>query len=685
MNRPAQILLLEDSPSDRYMTQLALEESGLPHVLHTVEYGVDLLRFVRREAPYADAPRPDLILLDLNVPQLDGREVLRLIKGDPALATIPVAVLTTSVHPHDLRSAYAHHANCYLRKPTDFAAFVALVSDVVRFWCHTVVPAPPPDAVRPASSPAFNGTRRLLLIEDSPSDAALVRDALASVTAPYTVLHATRLTDALALLREQVFDVVVTDLSLPDTEGLETIRLLAAAGQAAPIIALTGSYAEVGEAALTAGADDFLPKSDLSAVRLERVLRHAIRRRHIQFEELQTQRVQTVGRLAASVAHDMNNLLAAIRLTTEVMEHEPGTPPALVQEILANVQRGTTLTRQLLTFGRRSDGQRSACEVNGAVTSACALIGRMLRRDVSLVVRLTEQPTPILADVHQIEQAIMNLALNANDAMPSGGTLEISTRHVSIVESAGALYDPPLSAGDYVEVSVCDSGTGIAHDILPRIFEPFFTTKREHEGTGLGLASVREIARLHLGSVQAANRPSGGACFSLLLPRQPLGQLASTGASLPAREPAVLRRVDREPPRVLLAEDDPAVSRAIQRVLQSHGYTVIAADSADAAWRAFEAAEAPYDALVTDIMMPGTLTVRDLVERVRAVYPSFPVVYCSGYPSHENEQALLLDETLNFVPKPFNSQALLRVLERQRELGAAALTGAASATAPSDP
>ena len=673
---PYHVLLVEDSPSDRLMTELALKESGVPHVLHSVEYGTDTLRFLRRERPFEDAPRPDLILLDLNLPGMDGRTLLRRVKADPELRSIPIVILTTSESPSDVQSAYATHANCYLRKPTDYHEFVAMTSLVMRFWCGTIVPpgAPVPLVGQPSTPTA---RRRLLLVEDSATDALLFRDALGDSTAePFDVVHVDRVTAALAELERQPYDAIVSDLSLPDAKGVESIRLLASAAADAPIIVLTGSYAEVGEAALSAGADDFMPKNDLNGRRLARILRHAIRRKQLQSEELQVQRVQTVGRLASSVAHDMNNLLAAIRLTAEVLPQTAPDTEALTIEILANVERGRALTRQLLAFGRRSESQRRRCEVNGVVRSAASLLSRLLRREVELDVDLTSAFTGVLADEHQLEQTVINLGLNANDAMESGGRLTLATRVVTLTDEAGMAYTPVLNAGRYVCLEVADTGTGIPLDVLPHIFEPFFTTKAEHEGTGLGLATVRDIAMMHGGAVAVANRDTGGALFTVLLPMSgtPLSvAVQPMSGSTPAVSAS--RPLPSQPQaRLLVAEDDAAVSGALNRVLAVHGFAVHTASSADAAWDAWRECSGSFDALVTDLLMPGTMLVSELVERVRAERPGFPVVYCSGFAGTSNEEALGLQEGINFVAKPFRTEALLAVLAHQ--IGKAAAVGA---------
>ena len=666
-----QILMVEDSPSDRLMTSMALAEAGVPHELHVIEYGIDTLRFLRREAPHEQAPRPDLILLDLNLPGMDGRDLLRRIKADPGLRSIPVVVLTTSAAPTDLRSAYDNHANCYLRKPTDYDQFVSLAREFMTFWGRTVLRPPPPDT-GPIEPATHKGTHSVLLVEDSPSDALLFQTLLAEFSdASIDVVHVDRITAALGSLERRAFDLIFSDLNLPDAKELEAVRLLVAVAPHTPLVVLTNSYADVGEAVLSAGADDFLPKDDLSAIRLNRVLRHTLRRRQLQQSELQAQRVQTVGRLAAGVAHDMNNLLAAIQLTVELLPTGTDDQSSLTKEIIGNIERGRALTRQLLSFGRNGSTDRSPAEVNGAVTSAASLLSRLLRRTVSLDLRLTNERTEVLADVSQLEQVVVNLGINANDAMPDGGTLTIATRVVELTDDDPS-HPSSLFPGQYVEIQVRDTGRGIPDELLPHIFEPFFTTKGVHEGTGLGLMTVQEIIRLHAGAIMVSNGVEGGACFTAYLPRyaEPVGQpsLMNKARRTPAMGMAAIvplppARASVGVVRVLVAEDDPSIARALDRILSRHGYVVQVAGSADDAWQIWSAQDGAFDVLVTDVIMPGAMTAADLIERTRRMTPTLPVVVCSGYASSAEIEVLEAMKNVTFVPKPFQSEQLVNALD----------------------
>ena len=660
------ILLVEDSPSDRLITKAALEEARLLNTLHTVGNGVEALAFLRREGAYADAPRPDLILLDLNLPRMDGREALIHIKSDPALRDIPVVVLTTSAAPDDVTAAYAAHANSYVTKPVDFRQFHEALSALEQYWFEVVTlpPQSAPRGIMAAPEPLRQnvaGPIAVLLIEDSPSDALLLQSTLSVLSDVFDIVHVTRLADAAPLLAARRFDVIVTDLSLPDAKGLEAVQALKRlAIRDEPIVVLTGSAdMRSGEEALRLGAEDYLEKNELGGSSLARAIRFAIHRREVRDDKHQRQRVEAVGRLAAGVAHDFNNLLAAMVANAQLllMGSEPAEQTAMLEDIIATADRGRALTQHLLTFSRRDRFDPRPIGLNGVVVPITRLLERLIGAQIAVQLELSPDSPTVLSDVHHLEQILLNLGINASDAMPSGGKLTIATARTTLDASAATAINDAMRPGTYVRISVRDTGAGIPDDVRARIFEPFFTTKTEGRGTGLGLSTVHEIVTQHGGAIRVAPRDGGGTVFDVFLP--------SHDVPVP---PQVRATVRTEPRRgsgtILLVEDDVAVCTVMQRVLSRHGYTVLVADCAEAAWLLWDAQRDAIDLVITDLIMPGSFTARHFAARLAVESPALPVIFCSGFSECFDDSSLSLREGENFVPKPASIEQLLDTVAR---------------------
>ena len=351
------------------------------------------------------------------------------------------------------------------------------------------------------------------------------------------------------------------------------------------------------------------------------------------------QRMEAVGRLAGGVAHDFNNLLQAMLGLTQLARihgEGPDTADERQQELEELLHRGAQLTQQLLLFSRREEPRTEQFDLNDGIRETAKLLQRLLRANVTQAFALAEEPLPVDADRGQIGQVVMNLAVNAADAMPDGGTLTVR------------------SGGDGPDVwfSVTDTGYGIPDDIRDHIFEPFFTTKGDQRGTGLGLAVVHGIVTQHGGEVEVESAVGRGATFRVMLPRRP----NEGGAPAPAAgDGAALPRGDGE--RVLLVEDNDAVRRAFERLLVRLGYQVTAAPSAEEA----EAlpAEPPYDLLLTDMVLPG-LSGAALATRLRPRWPACKVIFMSGYTEDEVVRRKAAQGEERFLQKPVDLATLAR-------------------------
>ncbi|MDB4906598.1 MAG: sensor protein [Gemmatimonadetes bacterium] len=376
-------------------------------------------------------------------------------------------------------------------------------------------------------------------------------------------------------------------------------------------------------------------------------------RARAQREMLQSQKMEALGRMAGGVAHDFNNMLTAITSYSEfVLEDLPEESPirADVIEIKQAAGRAAELTRQLLAFSRHRKAEQGPLQVNDVIAGVEQLISRVIGAEITVTTQLESGIPVIIADGAQLEQVVMNLALNARDAMPAGGTLRIDTlRRRLALPHAGVLGE--IAPGDYACIVVRDSGVGMDEVTRSRIFEPFFTTKPVGQATGLGLATVYGILRQHEGNIEVHSAPGAGSMFTAYLP-------VAEGAG-PEVAPRPMRPASGAGSEtILLVEDESSVRRLGRRVLEARGYTVLEAANAGEALVLCERHEA-IDLLLTDVIMP-MMNGRELAERVRALRPGIAVMFMSGYTA-----TLLQDidpERESFIAKPFSPDELGRAV-----------------------
>jgi PAS domain S-box-containing protein len=384
--------------------------------------------------------------------------------------------------------------------------------------------------------------------------------------------------------------------------------------------------------------------------------------RELQLEEQtrQSQKMEAVGRLAGGIAHDFNNLLTALKGYTHLSLQRMKPDDPLYHDLTQIgriTERATVLVRQLLTFSRQEATQPEALNLNTIIGDLLKLLGRVIGEDVELVTHLEPGLMQIQADPGQMEQVLMNLAINARDAMPGGGQLVIETAGVTLDErEARAEYE--IEPGDYVLLTVSDTGVGMSEAVLEHIFEPFFTTKEE--GTGLGLATVFGIVRQHGGHIRAYSDPGQGSTFRIYLPAQQ-PQSDAQPAEM-ARRPAEPASALRGGETLLLAEDETAVRELAQRALEGYGYTVLAAANADQAAEMFRQHTNTIALLISDVIMPG-ITGPALYRELAEEAPGLKVLFLSGYTGSTLQGRGIVPDA-PFLQKPFTlSELALKVRE----------------------
>ncbi len=377
----------------------------------------------------------------------------------------------------------------------------------------------------------------------------------------------------------------------------------------------------------------------------------------------QAQKMEAIGQLAAGVAHDFNNLLTVITGHVQLALGRPNLEAQLEEAlklVRSAAERAATLTRQLLAFSRKQIINPRPLDISQTLQHLSKMLQSVLGERVLLKIECRPELPLVLADPGSVEQVIVNLAVNARDAMPNGGQLTLSAERACIGPNH-VVSNPDAQSGEYVCVSVSDTGCGMDAATLSRLFEPFFTTKDVGQGTGLGLATAYGIVRQHNGWIEVASEPGKGSTFRVFFPR------CTQSASLPepvATPPVATQKAEASALTILLVEDEHAVRQLAERLLRRLGYTVLSAANAQEALRVWEKNAKAIDLVLTDMVMPGGLSGRELAARLTSDCPKLPVIFTSGYSVDFQPGGLKLEEGVNFLAKPYNPESLANILTR---------------------
>ena len=499
---------------------------------------------------------------------------------------------------------------------------------------------------------------RILLLDDSPADAELCERALRKSGAEFECRRAGDEEQFRALLEEFAPDIVLADFSMPGFGGVQAIRIVRSWRPDVPCILVSGMLGEdLAVEALHGGATDYVLKQQLE--RLAPAVSRAMAevestraRAALENQLQQAQKMEAIGRLAGGIAHDFNNLVTAIRGFADLVADElPPSHPSQpdIDQIRLATDRAAELTSQLLAFGRHQSVDPVVVDLAPRIRALTPMLRRLIGEQTTLETREPAEPVCVAIDPGHLGQILVNLVLNARDAMPGGGTVVVETSATTLsVEAAAEMGAVP---GSYGTLTVSDAGVGMDQKTLTHIFEPFFTTKSQGEGTGLGLATVYGHVRSSNGSIRVRSEPGHGTSIDILLPRVPAGAGVDESRLQAGRSPGGGETI-------MVVEDEAAVRAVASRVLRGAGYAVLEAANADAALALARAHGQPLNLLFTDVVMPGE-SGRDLAERLAEEQPNLRVLYASGYSDDEIIGERALRRGWEYIAKPYAVSDLL--------------------------
>jgi two-component system cell cycle sensor histidine kinase/response regulator CckA len=499
----------------------------------------------------------------------------------------------------------------------------------------------------------------ILHLEDDPNDAALVQATLEAGGINCAITCVQNHDDFVATLERNGTDLILSDFSLPAFDGSSAIAIARARWPDLPVILVSGTLGEERAIdSLKGGATDYVLKGHLS--RLAPAVRRAMHeveeraeRGRLEAQFVEAQKMEVIGQLAGGVAHDFNNILAVIMCYSDLMLEDLGPDDPLrkhAEEIRHASERAAGLTRQLLVFSRNETVQPVVLDLNDVVNDLDKMLRRLINENIEMTIAPGKQTGRVKADAGYVGQVLMNLVVNARDAMPNGGKLTIATDNVALDENYAQTHIGAVP-GDYVMISVSDTGTGMTDDIKAHLFEPFFTTKPVGKGTGLGLATCRTIVQQSGGHIGVYTEVGKGTTFRIYFPQV---EQSLDIATRPIQAGPLTRGTET----LLVVEDDPFVRHLARGILEGQGYEVLSASNGqDALHAARDHKGSPIRLVVTDVVMP-VMSGNVMAEWLKITYPDLKVLFTSGYTDGAITHYGVLGAGVEFLHKPYTPAIL---------------------------
>jgi len=525
----------------------------------------------------------------------------------------------------------------------------------------------PPNQSNSSETGITNKALRALIADDSENDVLFLLRALRKAGYEPVYERVSTAPAMKAALQRQTWDIVISDYEMPNFGGFEALQLLKESGHDLPFILVSAVVSEeTAVAAMKAGAHDYIMKRNLVrlAPAIERELREAQTRgarkaaeealRQSEEQLRQVQKIEAIGRLAAGVAHDFNNILTVITGHSELLlrqldADDPRRKNA--EQIEKAAYRAAALTRQLLTFSRKQVIEPRVLKLNAIILNIEKMLRRLIGEDIEFCTVLDSAAGHIKADPGQIEQVIMNLAVNARDAMPNGGKLTVTTANTTLDKNQ-LKHFPDLCAGDYVMLTIADTGTGMSEEVKAHLFEPFFTTKPPGKGTGLGLATCFGIVKQSTGHINVHSELGRGTTFKIYFP-QVQSALESPRVRIMPTEATGGNET------VLLVEDEPVVRELAVATLREKGYTVVEAVNGEEGLRMARQHDGKIDLVLTDVVMP-VMGGKEMADALRTSHPDTKILFTSGYTEDAMGHHGVLRPGILFLQKPYMTATLAR-------------------------
>jgi two-component system cell cycle sensor histidine kinase/response regulator CckA len=502
---------------------------------------------------------------------------------------------------------------------------------------------------------------RILHLEDDPADAELIESTLLAEGVLCTTTCVENRNDFLAALERGGFDLVISDFALPSFDGFSAIAAVRTGWPDLPVILVSGTLGEeLAVDSLKSGATDYVLKDHL--YRLAPAVRRAMQeveerheRRRLQAHFIEAQKMEVIGQLVSGVAHDFNNILAVIIGYSDLITADLGSDGPVrkyIEEIRHASERAAGLTRQLLVFGRKQSVIPVVLDLNDVVIDLEKLLRRLIDANIEMTTVLGKKIGHVRADAGYLGQVLMNLVVNARDAMPNGGKLAIETTNVKLDEEY-ARTQPGATPGDYVMLTVSDTGIGMTDKVKALLFEAFFTTKPLGKGTGLGLATCQTIVHQSGGHIRVSSEVGKGTVFRVYFPS--VAQAVDVAAR-PLRTGPLPRGTET----LLVVEDEPSVRHLARSVLDNLGYEVLSALNGQDALRVVrEHKGAPVRLVITDVIMP-LMGGKVMAEWLKATYPDLKILFTSGYTDEAIADQGVLETGVEFLAKPYTPAGLAR-------------------------